>query len=133
MKWINIVIQLISIYFLLWSLVVTHLIFNSGNEIQFFIWIVDRDTIFEISMVLIPIAFILQFYLSVLIFRKHSRHRNSLLVSFAVSGIILVIAIAILQYTLIQNADLALFDISILLICASLSGLFIISQLSNYR
>lgn len=136
MKSVKIAAQLVSLWLLMWSLVICHLVFDVSTEtVQFFGWTVNRDVVFWLSVALIPVAWLLQFLLSYTALRRKRAHRTAIMVSHGVSALVLIVALVLLHVSLTTSSDtiaglsrLFWFDLGILVLVASWSIEFSIAS-----
>jgi len=129
MKSVKIVAQLASLWLLMWSLVICHLLFDVSLEtVQFFNWTVNRDVVFYLSFALIPIAWLIQFLLSYTALRRKRKHRAAITISHIASILVLTGALVLLYFSLTTSSTdlwgqsrLFWFDLGILVLVASWS------------
>lgn len=117
-------LTLISIYMLLFSTVVAHLIFDLDTEfVQIFCWQVDRLTMFILTLILLTLAYGIELGLTLVIRIKRSQMR---LIGIGISLGLLILGIALLQFSL--NNDMAdrlvWFDSALLIVVAAWSIVF---------
>ena len=129
MKSVKIIAQLASLWLLMWSLVICHLLFDVSLEtVQFFNWTVNRDVVFYLSFALIPVAWLIQFLLSYTALRRKRKHRSAITVSHVASILVLIGALVLLYFSLTTSSTdlwgqsrLFWFDLGILVLVASWS------------
>jgi hypothetical protein len=117
-------LTLISIYMLLFSTVVAHLIFDLETQfVQIFCWQVDRLTMFILTLILLTLAYGIELGLTLVIRIKRSQMR---LIGIGISLGLLILGMALLQFSL--NNDMAdrlvWFDSALLIVVAAWSIVF---------
>jgi hypothetical protein len=117
-------LTLISIYMLLFSTVVAHLIFDLDTQfVQIFCWQVDRLTMFILTLILLTLAYGIELGLTLVIRIKRSQMR---LIGIGISLGLLILGMALLQFSL--NNDMAdrlvWFDSALLIVVAAWSIVF---------
>lgn len=117
-------LTLFSIYMLLFSTVVAHLIFDLDTEfVYIFCWQVDRLTMFILTLILLTLAYGIELGLTLVIRIKRSQMR---LIGIGISLGLLILGIALLQFSL--NNDMAdrlvWFDSALLIVVAAWSIVF---------
>lgn len=129
MKALKISAQLVSIWMLLWSLVICHLLFDVDvATVQFFSWTVSRDIVFYLSFALIVVTWLIQFILSYTTLRRKRKHRTAIAAAHVLGVLTLVVAMVLLYLSLTTSTAqmwgqprLFWFDLGILILVASWS------------
>jgi hypothetical protein len=109
---------LTTIYLLLFGSVVAHLIFDLNVEyVTIFIWNVNRLVMLAYTVIFLGIAFLIQLWLA---FDNISgvRKKGSSILAIGSSILLIILGIALLQYSLQNDIDnrLVVFDSAILII-----------------
>ena len=118
-------VTLVSIYMLLFGAVVAHLIFNLNTiHVRIFCWLLDRATVFMITLVLLVVAYAIE--LALVAFTIHARNSRLRIIGVGISAILLDVGVFLLQFSLSTEFDnrLVWFDSALIVIVAAWSLVF---------
>lgn len=118
-------LTLVSIYMLLFGAVVAHLIFDMDiTEVWIFCWLVDRLTVFAITLTLLVVSYAIE--LGLVALTIHVRNSRLRLVGVGISSILLIVGIFLLQFSLTTEFEnrLVWFDSALMIIVAAWSIIF---------